>query len=167
MNAVDTGLLLLRIVVGCTFAAHGFNKFYGGGRIPGTARWFDSIGMRPGRLHAVAAASTEAGAGLLLAFGLLTPFAGAALVAVMLVAAWTVHRQSGFFSAAGGWEYNAVLAVVGVTMAITGPGRASLDHAAGIEITGLTGATIAVVLGLASGIGQLATFYRPVAKIPS
>jgi putative oxidoreductase len=167
MDAVDTGLLLLRIVVGCTFAAHGFNKFYGGGRIPGTARWFDSIGMRPGRLHAVAAASTEAGAGLLLAFGLLTSFAGAALVAVMLVATWTVHRQAGFFSAAGGWEYNVVLAVVGVTVANTGPGRASLDHAIGIEITGLTGVGIAVVLGLASGIGQLATFYRPVAEIPS
>ena len=167
MDAVDTGLLFLRIVVGGTFAAHGFNKFYGGGRIPGTARWFDSIGMRPGRLHALAAATTEAGAGLLLAFGLLTPFAAAAMVAVMLVAAWTVHRQAGFFSAGGGWEYNAVLAVVAVTVAITGPGQASLDHAAGIELSGLAGAGIAVVLGLVSGIGQLATFYRPPTPQPT
>ena len=45
-----------------------------------------------------------------------------------------------------------------------GEGGRSLDHAAGIEITGLAGAGIAVVLGLASGIGQLATFYRPVAR---
>jgi putative oxidoreductase len=167
MSDVDTGLLLLRLVVGLTFAAHGFNKFFGGGRIPGTARWFDSIGMRPGRLHALAAASTEVAAGLLLAAGLLTPFAAAAMVAVMLVAAWTVHRQAGFFSAGGGWEYNAVLAVVALTVATTGPGRASLDHAAGIEITGVAGAAIAVLLGLLSGAGQLATFFRPPAPQPA
>lgn len=167
MNAVDTGLLLLRIVIGCTFAAHGFNKFFGGGRIPGTARWFDSIGMRPGRMHAVAAACTEVGSGLLLACGLLTPFAGAAMVAVMLVAAYTVHREAGFFSAKGGWEYNLALATVGVVVAITGPGQASLDHAAGIEITGLAGGAIAVVLGLGSGLGQLVTFFRPPAPAPA
>jgi putative oxidoreductase len=161
MDAVDTGLLLLRIAVGGTFAAHGFNKFFGGGRISGTARWFDSIGMRPGRLHALAAASTEVGAGLMLAFGLLTPFAAAAMVAVMLVAAWTVHRQAGFFSAGGGWEYNAVLAVVALTVATTGPGQVSLDHAAGIEITGLAGAGIAALVGLLSGVAQLVTFFRP------
>ena len=166
MDAVDGGLLLVRVMVGCTFAAHGFNKFYGGGRIPGTARWFDSIGMRPGRRHAIAAAGTEVGAGLLLAFGLLTPFAAAAMVAVMLVAAWTVHRSAGFFSAGGGWEYNAVLAVVAISVAITGPGRASLDHAAGIEVAGIAGAAIAVILGLASGAGQLMLFFRPPTPIP-
>src|SRR5262245_54018967 len=93
-TAADSGLLLIRVVAGLTMAAHGYQKFFLGGRIAGTGRWFDSMGMRPGRLHALAAASTEIGAGVLLALGLLTSFAGAAFVALMLVAAYTVHRAN-------------------------------------------------------------------------
>jgi len=62
----DWALLLLRVTVGVTLAAHGYNKFFGGGRIAGTARWFESIGMRPGRRHAILAASGEIAAGLAL-----------------------------------------------------------------------------------------------------
>ena len=51
-TATDLALLILRCVIGLTMAAHGWNKFTGGGKIPGTGRWFDSIGMRPGRLNA-------------------------------------------------------------------------------------------------------------------
>ena len=47
MAAYDVGVLILRVVLGLTMAAHGYNKFFGGGRIPGTAGWFDSIGMKP------------------------------------------------------------------------------------------------------------------------
>jgi len=61
-TATDLALLVLRVVVGLTLAAHGWNKFTGGGKIPGTGRWFDSIGMRPGRLNAYLAASTEVAA---------------------------------------------------------------------------------------------------------
>src|ERR1700746_2802348 len=64
MTAYDVGLLILRLVLGLTLAAHGFNKFFGGGRIPGTARWFESIGMKHGTFQAVVAASTEISAGL-------------------------------------------------------------------------------------------------------
>ena len=52
MTAYAFSILLLRVVLGLTMAAHGYNKFFGGGRIPGTAAWFDSIGMKPGMLHA-------------------------------------------------------------------------------------------------------------------
>ena len=69
-SALDFGLLLLRVVLGLTMAAHGYNKFFGGGRIPGTAGWFDSIGMKPGVFHARMAATTEIAAGLGLALGL-------------------------------------------------------------------------------------------------
>ena len=41
-------LLLLRITLGVMIAAHGMNKIFGGGKIAGTAAWFDSIGMKPG-----------------------------------------------------------------------------------------------------------------------
>ncbi|MFE5699515.1 DoxX family protein [Rhodococcus koreensis] len=162
-TAVSAGILLLRVVVGFVIAAHGYNKFFGGGRIPGTAGWFDSIGMRPGLLHARLAATTEIGSGILLAMGLLTPFAGAAIVALMLVAGYTVHRGSGFFVNANGWEYNVVLAVAGVSVSITGAARWSIDNLVGIDhtLSGWLGFAISVVLGLIAGIAQLALFFRP------
>lgn len=163
IDSVDTGLLLLRVVAGFTMAAHGYQKFFSGGRIAGTAAWFDSMGMRPGRLHALAAATTEIGSGVLLALGLLTPLAGAAFVAVMLVAAYTVHRPNGFFSVRAGWEYNLILALVGTTLGFTGPGRFSLDHLLGLDmlLPGFVGGVIALVGGALAGVGQLVIFYRP------
>lgn len=170
MTAYDVGLLILRLVLGLTMAAHGYNKFFGGGRIKGTAGWFESIGMKPGTFHARVAASTELSAGLGLAAGLLTPITAAGFVALMLVAAWTVHRHNGFFIVKEGWEYNLVLATAAVAVAALGAGRLSLDYAlfrgTGIYhlLHGWPGFLIAVVLGLAGGIGQLAIFYRPPAK---
>src|ERR1700722_3659461 len=97
------GLLVVRLAVGPTVAGHGYPKIFPGGRPPGQARWFESIGMRPGRLHAPLAALTEIGGGVLFACGLLTPLAAAAIVALMLVAAWAVHRKNGFFLVGNGW----------------------------------------------------------------
>src|SRR6202042_3981218 len=116
MTPYDVGMLILRLVLGVTLAAHGFNKFFGGGRIPGTARWFESIGMKYGTFQAVVAASTEISAGLGLAAGLLTPIPAAGFLALMLVAAWTVHRHNGFFIVKEGWEYNLVLATTAVVV---------------------------------------------------
>ena len=166
MRAYDVAVLLLRLVLGLTMAAHGYNKFFGSGGIAGTAGWFDSIGMRPGAFHARVAASTEVAAGLGLALGLLTPVAAAGFVALMLVAAWTVHRKNGLFIVNEGWEYNLVLAAAAVAVAVA-PGRLSLDHVlfAGIGfahlLRGWSGLLIALGLGLAGGIGQLLIFYRP------
>ena len=166
MNVYDVGLLILRLVLGLTLAAHGFNKFFGGGRIPGTARWFESIGMKPGKFHATVAATTEVSAGLGLAAGLLTPIPAAGFVSLMLVAAWTVHRANGFFIVKEGWEYNLVLAVSAVVVATLGAGRLSLDWL----IFGKNwmdvwpGLLISAGLGLAGAIGQLLIFYRPPVK---
>ena len=65
-HAVNLALLALRASLGAMILAHGLNKFFGGGRIPGTAAWFESIGMRPGRVNALLAATTEVGVGVLL-----------------------------------------------------------------------------------------------------
>ncbi|MBI2710725.1 MAG: DoxX family protein [Actinobacteria bacterium] len=161
---VSAALLALRIVVGLTLAAHGWNKVFGGGRIPGTARWFDKIGMRPnGRIHAVMAAGTEIGAGTLFALGLLTPLAAAGFVGLMTVAAWTVHARNGFFIAKEGFEYNLVLAVVAVVVAVAGPGRYSLDWVFGLGAAFNPALDLALSagLGLLAGIGLLAACFRP------
>lgn len=163
MDEYNTALLILRFALGFTMAAHGYGKFFTGGRIEGTAGWFDSMGMKPGKMHALLAASTEVGAGLMLAFGLLTPFAAAAFVGLMFVAAYTVHRPNGFFIVKDGWEYNFILATAAVVVAMLGPGEWSLDDAMGIatDLDGWTGLLISLVGGLAGGIGLLAVFYRP------
>ncbi|PBC47971.1 DoxX family protein [Rhodococcus sp. ACS1] len=163
MDAVDSGLLILRVCLGLTMAAHGYGKLFRGGRIPGTAGWFESIGMRPGPVNAWLAAVTEVAAGIALALGLFTPFAAAAFVSLMFVAAWTVHRGKGFFIVSDGWEYNLVLAVGAVVVAIAGPGAASLDHLLfGHDLfAGWVGGLIAVVGGLAAAGALLALAYRP------
>ena len=169
-SALDAGLLILRVVLGLTMAAHGYNKFFGKGGLSGTAGWFDSMGMKPGIFHARVAATTEMAAGIGLAVGLLTPIPAAGFVALMLVAAWTVHRANGFFIVKEGWEYNLVLAVAAVAIAMTGAGKYSLDYllfsgtGLGDLVHGWWGLLIALGLGLAGGIGQLVIFYRPPAK---
>jgi putative oxidoreductase len=166
MTAYNVGLLILRLVLGLTLAAHGLNKFFGGGRIPGTARWFESIGMKPGKFHAAVAATTEVSAGLGLAAGLLTPIPAAGFVSLMLVAAWTVHRPNGFFIVKEGWEYNLVLAVSAVVVATLGAGKYSLDWLIFGHnwLEGWPGLLLSVLLGLAGAIGQLLIFYRPPVK---
>lgn len=163
VTATDVALLILRLVLGLGLAAHGFNKFFGGGRIPGTAKWFASIGMKFGRFQAVTAATAEIAAGLGLAAGFLTPITAAGFVALMTVAVWTVHRKNGFFVLNDGWEYNLVLATGAVAVAMIGPGHLSLDHQIFCRCwaNGWTGLAISVGLGLAGAIGQLALFYRP------
>ena len=128
MTAYDVGLLILRVVLGLTMAAHGYNKFFGKGGLTGTAGWFDSMGMKPGMFHARIAATTEMSAGIGLAVGLLTPIPAAGFVALMLVAAWTVHRPNGFFIVKEGWEYNLILAASAVGIATIGAGKYSLDY---------------------------------------
>lgn len=164
VTAASLGILLLRVGAGVALAAHGWNKFFGGGRIPGTARWFESIGMRAGtgRICAVMAAASELGAGVALALGLFTPLAAAGVVAVMFVAAWTVHLPNGFFSAKDGYELNFVFGLVAVAVATVGPGQYSLDQALGIayRFNGVTGLLVALLVGLGGAALQLGIFYR-------
>src|ERR1700753_1562216 len=86
VTAVDTGVLLIRLVVGATLLMHAWNHWFGGGKIAGTAGWFESLGLRPGWVHARASVVTEVAAGLGLILGLLTPFAAAAAIGPMVVA---------------------------------------------------------------------------------
>ena len=101
------GMLLLRVVVGLTLAAHGSQKLFGafgGGGIRGTAGFFGQLGFRNAPAFAVLAGLGELVGGLLLALGLLTPFGAAAAIAVMGVAIVTVHLGKGFFATNGGFE---------------------------------------------------------------
>ena len=152
-----------RVIVGLVFAAHGWAKRFKGGGLKGTAGWFDSIGMRPGALHAQLASGGEMLFGVMLALGLLTPFAAAGVVGIMVVAGWTVHRDKGFFIVGDGWEYTFMVAVMATAVAGFGAGEWSVDEALGLatDWDGLVGIGIAAVLGVVGGAAQLAVFYRP------
>jgi putative oxidoreductase len=169
LDHVNFALLVLRLFFGVALAAHGYNKVFGGGGLAGTARWFGSIGMKWPNLQARMAAGTEIGAGLLFAAGLLTPFAAAGVIGLMVVAGWSVHRNNGFFIVKSGWEFTAAFAIVAWAVGAIGAGRFSLDNAFDITFDDWTGALIAALLGVGAGIAQLAVCYRPasVATAPS
>ncbi|MGM7645412.1 DoxX family protein [Nocardia sp. JW2] len=161
MDVTDVAPTLLRLVVGVTMIAHGLNHWLGGGRIAGTARWFAGLGLRNGVLQAWASVLTEIGAGIALLLGVGTPLACAAVIAVMLVAGLLAHRRNGFFVFREGYEYVLVLAVVALALAVTGPGRFSIDHAAGLEVTGWAGGGLALGIAVGSTALLLALFWRP------
>ena len=166
-HSVDLALLLLRVTVGAVFLAHGINHIFGGGKIAGTARWFESLGMKPGWVHAWTASLTEIGAGALLVLGLLTPVAGAGVVGVMLVAWITNHRGNGFFifRPGEGWEYVMVLTALGVVLGVLGPGGWSIDRAAGLlRLDGWTGLVIAAGAGGGGSALLMLTAWRPPAR---
>ncbi|MFE2073484.1 DoxX family membrane protein [Streptomyces misionensis] len=129
----DLGLLLLRLGTGGVLAAHGAQKlfgWFGGHGLEGTGQFMESVGYSPGKASATAAGLAEAGGGALLALGLGTPGAGAAAAGAMAGAA-AVHAPNGFFAQEGGYEHAATLGLAAAGLAVTGPGRLSLDHALG------------------------------------
>jgi putative oxidoreductase len=168
-SSVSLALLLARLVLGVVFLAHGINHIIGGGKIAGTARWFEGLGMRPGIVHAWFASLTEVGAGALLVLGLLTPFAGAGVVGVMLVAWITNHRTNGFFifRPGEGYEYVMTLTVLGVVVGTLGPGQWSIDdkvHAFN-DLWGWPGFWISLGGGALGAGLLLATAWRPQKKV--
>jgi putative oxidoreductase len=146
--------------VGLTLAAHGAQKlfgWFGGYGLDGTAGWLESVGFRPGRVHAVLAGLVEVGGGLLLALGAATPLGAALVASVMIVAAVTAHLKNGFFITGGGFEYNLVLGVAAIAIAFTGAGAWSIDALAGFETGGGTWGLAALAVAIIGSTFQLAS----------
>lgn len=162
-DSMDLALLIVRIAIGLTIFVHGYNKFTGGGKIAGTAGWFESIGMVPGKMHAYFAAGGEVGVGIFLAAGFLTSFASLGLVGLMSVAGFVAHRKSGFLITKGGWEYTFVLAAIAVGIAMLGPGDWSVDDVLDInhDLDGWTGLIISGIGGVSAAALLLSIFYHP------
>jgi putative oxidoreductase len=164
-GAADFSLFVFRLALATVFLAHGYNHIFGGGKIAGTARWFSSLGMRPGIVHAWSASLTELGAGTLLALGLATPVACAGIIGTMVVAWITNHRKNGFFifRPGEGYEYVMTLTFAGIGLAGVGAGQWSLDHAIGwFDPPGWLGVLIALIAGFGGAFLLLATSWRPV-----
>jgi putative oxidoreductase len=131
---METGLLLIRVVLGGIMAAHGAQKlfgWFGGPGLTGTGGWLEAMGLRPARVWAGLTGLAEFGGGALLILGLLTPLGAAAVAGVMLVAIATVHWRNGFFNTNGGYEFNLLIVAAAIALAFTGPGTISIDDLAG------------------------------------
>jgi putative oxidoreductase len=129
---MSIGRAALRAVVGPLFVGHGTQKLFGwfGGHGPeGTGDFFESLGLRPGRRHAMAAGVAEAAGGVLLTLGFLTPLAATMVNASMITAIRKVHAPKGPWVSEGGYEYNAVLIAAMVMLVEGGPGKPSVDAA--------------------------------------
>jgi len=159
LTAISAGLLLLRLVIGFSMAAHASQKlfgWFGGHGLTGTAGFFEALGFRPGRVFALAAGTTELLSGLLIALGFLGPIGSALMLSVMIVAALTVHWKNGFFASAGGIELTVLFAVAAVTLAFTGFGQFSLDAVTGLDTFFTpTDAVAVLALGVIGAIGNL------------
>ena len=161
------GLLILRIAVGVVMIAHGYNHIFRGGKIEGTAGWFESLGMKPGIVHAWLASLTELGAGAMLIFGFLTPLAAGGVVGVMLVALITNHLKNGFFifRPGEGYEYVLTLLLTGLAIGGIGAGNWSIDDSINSSwLWGWKGMLVTAVAGIGGGVALLAVFWRPPAK---
>ncbi|MBO0776468.1 MAG: DoxX family membrane protein, partial [Actinobacteria bacterium] len=154
-DAVNTGRLLLRTIIGGLFIGHGTQKLFGwfGGPGPsGTEQMMSKLEMRPPRHHALAAGTAEAAGGALLAAGLATPLAAADLIGVMITAIRKVHLSKGPWVSGGGYEYNLVLIAALLVLADDGPGALSADRALGIEAKGPWWALAALGAGAAATV---------------
>jgi len=161
---VDFSLLVLRFSLGIVFLTHGWNHVFGGGKIEGTARWFEGLGMRPGILHAWTASATEISCGFLLLVGFLTPLACAGVVGTMTVAMISAHLRNGYFIFRPGEGYEYVLTLILIALALAGAGAGgwSLDHSVGLfDTQSWSGPVIAAAVGFGGSAATLTLFWRP------
>lgn len=119
--AVDCALLLVRLLLGLVFMAHGSQKLFGAFMGPGLEAWVQMMGPI-GYLVAIG----EFFGGLCIFLGILSRFSAAAIAVIMMGAIALVHGENGFFLSANGMEYALTLLVCALVILICGPGRYAL-----------------------------------------
>ncbi|APU17202.1 putative membrane protein [Actinoalloteichus sp. GBA129-24] len=127
----DVGLLVLRLVLGGVFVAHGAQKvfgLFGGPGIDGFAAYLTQSGFQQAELLAWVTGVTELAGGALVILGFATPLAAAGLLAVMANVILLRFAEGFFLTPDGGFELEAVLAGLAAALVFAGPGRAALDN---------------------------------------
>ena len=113
-------LLLIRLSVAATFIFHGWSKIQAPDQF---ISFFASIGFSAMFVYLVA--YVEFLGGVAMAFGIMTRLVGGLFAIVLIVAIWTVHLKAGFDSMAGGYEFQLLLLVCSISIALVGPGKFS------------------------------------------
>jgi putative oxidoreductase len=158
----DLGLLILRLTVGGLLVGHGSQKLFGwfeGPGLQGAGGWMESLGLRPGNRWAAMAGLGEFGGGLCTALGLLHPVGPLSMLAPMMVAWGKVHRDKPIWVTEGGAELPLTNIAVGTALALTGPGRYSMDRLLGVRAGPVVTALVAA--GVAAGTAMVFTQAQP------
>jgi putative oxidoreductase len=182
---MNTGLLVLRLVIGVLFIGHGLQKLVPPKYSPpllrafglqATADGFDGLGMRPALPAALLAGAAELVGGVSIAAGLLTPVGTLLITAVMTTAIVTVHFRNGIWNTDGGFEFNLTLVACAYVVTALGPGSHSLDNAfdignwAGTDWSMSTAGRAGIVVAIGAVCGLLpviaAAMTKPVRTDP-
>jgi len=120
-----TGAFIMRVALGSVLLAHSVYLKLIVFTLPGTAQFFDSIGL-PGFM-AYVVFTIEAIAGIALILGIKTRVFSALVIPVLLGATWA-HSSSGwlFSNEGGGWEYPLILSIMALAQISLGDGNFSL-----------------------------------------
>ncbi|MBY8975100.1 DoxX family protein [Rhodobacteraceae bacterium NNCM2] len=133
----DVATTGLRVVTGLFLVPHGAQKLFGmfgGYGLEATGQFFETqLGFSNGYLAALGGGSVEVFVGTALALGLFTRLS-AAVIAVFLAVAASMHLGGTFFWTEGGWEYPVFWLVVALYFVVKGGGRYSVDRVIGREV---------------------------------
>jgi putative oxidoreductase len=167
-DAFNLALLIARVWIGIVFVAHGYRHLKSMRSGPGMANWFESLGLRNGRLQAMNVTYMELALGAAVVVGFLTPLAYGGCASIVLVALVTNHWRNGFWSFAPGegWEYTGTLTALCIALGGLTPGEWSLDDAFGFVFPFEPGTAlpISAAIGILGTLVFLAIFWRPPAK---
>lgn len=169
MGEVDLGLLLLRLGLAALLTGHALQKslgWFGGAGAASTAATFESWGFVPGRRQVALATACELTGAVLLATGALTRVGCAVVVGTMVVAA-APNAARGLWAHLGGCEVPVTYAGIAACLALTGAGRASVDHAAGLPDGGAWGAAAALLAGVLAAVPPLLARRRVLSARPT
>src|SRR5579885_1362459 len=122
---VNLALLVLRLTAGSLLAGHGSQKlfgWFGGNGLDGTAKWLESMGLKPGRPWAVAAGASEIGGGMLMILGLLNPVGPLSALGSMGMATAKAHWGKPIWVTSGGAELPVTNGAITTALMLAGPG---------------------------------------------
>jgi putative oxidoreductase len=156
----DLARLVLRLTVGTLLAGHGSQKlfgWFGGPGLKGTHGFMEALGMRPGQVWGTMAAVSEFCGGLFTALGFLNPLGPVMAAGTMAVAIRRAHWGKPIWNMQGGAEFPLTNMAVATSLAMSGPGRYSLDRLFGIRIP----RWMAMLMFLGGAASTYAALQRP------
>jgi putative oxidoreductase len=164
---MSIALLLLRLGVGLTLAAHGVQKlfgWFGGAGLTRLGQSLEKQGFKPVWPWLTLVIVGEVGGGLSVALGFLTPLGAAGILGAMAMATFKSHWRNGFWLNKGGYEYSLMLLIVSIAIGLIGPGGYALDSLFGINLPqALLFGVLAVAALLVDAVGILSSRKAPVA----
>jgi putative oxidoreductase len=120
---LDLALLILRLALAGILLYHGLPKVMNYGATVGA---FQSMHIPAPTLTVIFAILAEVVGGILILLGVAVDLAGLLVVIDMLGAIFAVHWANGFDFTKGGWEHPFSVLVMGLVLALAGPGDYSV-----------------------------------------